>query len=125
MVRECLVDDVEFVSTVKYEESVWMKVWGGRGGGGVRIVHCCVYMPMDSSSVSVIEESYASLKEDALGFKHKGRVVLLGYFNARVGRSTDVEDWESIVNRVAKVEVGEKVVVCGKAVRSWDDEMQR
>ena len=48
----------------------------------------CLY----SSSVSVIEESYASLKEDVLGFKQKGRVALLGDFNARVGRSTDVDD---------------------------------
>ena len=31
LVRECLVDEVEFVST-KYEESVWMNVQGGRGG---------------------------------------------------------------------------------------------
>ena len=39
-VRECLVDEVEFVSTVKYEESVWMKIRGGRGS----IVHLlCVY----------------------------------------------------------------------------------
>ena len=28
-----------------------------------------------------------------------------------------VEDWESIVNGVAKAEVGEKVLVCGRAVR--------
>ena len=28
-----------------------------------------------------------------------------------------LEDWESIENRVAKAEVGEKVVVCGRAVR--------
>ena len=63
------------------------------GGGGK---HCtfvvCTYMPTDSSSVSDIEESYASMKEDVLGFKQKGRVVLLGDFNARVGRSTDVDD---------------------------------
>ena len=91
LVRECLVDEVEFVNTVKYEESVWMKVRGGRGREALYI--CCVYiMPTDSSSVSAIEESYASLKEDVLGFKQKGRVVLLGDFNARVGRSTDVDD---------------------------------
>ena len=90
LVRECLVDEVEFVSTVKYEESVWMKVRGGREREALYI--CCVYMPMDSSSVSVIRESYASLKEDVLGFKQKGRVVLLGDFNARVGRSMDVDD---------------------------------
>ena len=44
-----------FVSTVKYEENVWMKVRGGRGREV--LYTCCVYMPTDSSSVSVIEES--------------------------------------------------------------------
>ena len=39
------------------------------------IVHLlCVYAYTDSSSISVIEESYASLKEKVLGFKQKGRV---------------------------------------------------
>ena len=32
LVRECLVDEVEFISQVRYEESVWMKVRGGEGG---------------------------------------------------------------------------------------------
>jgi hypothetical protein len=31
-------------------------------------------------------------KEDVLGFMQKGRVVLLGDFNAGLGRSTDVDD---------------------------------
>ena len=34
------------------------------------------------------------------------------------------EDWESIVNRMANAEVGEKVVVCGRAVRWWDNEIK-
>ena len=34
-----------------------------------------------------------------------------------------LEGWESIV-RVAKAEVGEKVVVCGRAARWWDDEIK-
>ena len=44
--------------------------WEGEGS----IVHllCVIIMPTDSSSVSVIEESYASMKEDVLGFKQKG-----------------------------------------------------
>ena len=82
LVRECLVDKAEFICTVKNEGSVWMKV-GGRRGREVLYI-CCVYMPTDSSSVSVIEESYDSLKEDVLGFKQKGIVVLFGDFNARV-----------------------------------------
>ena len=32
------------------------------------------------------------MKEDVLGFKPKGRVILLGDFNAGVGRSTDIYD---------------------------------
>ena len=51
-----------------------MKIWGGRGREVLYI--CCVYMPTDSSSVSVIQERYASLKEDVLVFKQKRRVVL-------------------------------------------------
>ena len=35
-----------------------------------------------------------------------------------------LEDWESMVNRVAKAEVGEKVIVCGRAARWWDDEIK-
>ena len=32
-----------------------------------------------------------------------------------------LKDWESTLNRVAKAEVEEKVVVCGRAVRWWND----
>ena len=33
-------------------------------------------------------------------------------------------EWESIVNRVARDTVGEKVIVCGRSVRWWDDEIK-
>ena len=64
LVRECLVDEVEFISQVRYEESVWMKVREGRGREALYIG--CVYMPTDSNRVSVI-------MEDVLNFKQKGR----------------------------------------------------
>ena len=41
-----------FVSKIKYEESVWMKVGGGMVREALYIGY--VYMPTDSSSVSVI-----------------------------------------------------------------------
>ena len=44
-------------------------------------------MPTDSTSVSVMDSCYERLKEDVLSFREKGKVVLLGDFNARVGRS--------------------------------------
>ena len=35
-----------------------------------------------------------------------------------------LEEWETIVNRVAKALVGEKMIVCGRAARWWDDEVR-
>ena len=35
-----------------------------------------------------------------------------------------MKEWESIVKRVANAEVGEKVVVCGRVARWWDNEIK-
>ena len=63
-------------------------MWWEREGSFVYLL--C--MPTDSISVPVIDSSYGKLKEDVLSFKQKERVVLLGDFNARVGKSVDVDD---------------------------------
>ena len=39
-----------------------------------------------------MESCYGRFKEDVLSFREKGRVVLLGDFNARVGRPVEVDD---------------------------------
>ena len=36
-----------------------------------------------------------------------------------------LSEWEGIVNKVAKTVVGEKMIVCGRAARWWDDEVKR
>ena len=46
----------------------------------------------NSTSVAVVESCYWRFKEDVLSFREKGRVVLLGDFYARVGRSVEVDD---------------------------------
>ena len=43
LVRDCLVNEVEFITSVKYDESVWMKVRGERGRSPLFV--CCVYLP--------------------------------------------------------------------------------
>ena len=53
LVRECFVGEVEFVSKVRYEETVWMKVRGGRGREALYV--CCIYMPTDSACASFID----------------------------------------------------------------------
>ena len=89
LVHNCLINEVEFVGEVKYAESVWMKVRGERGRSALYIG--CVYMPTDGSGIATIDDSYNLLK-DVLTFKQKEKVVLLGDFNARVGRSSEVDD---------------------------------
>ena len=43
------MNEVEFITSVKYDESVWMKVRGERGRSALFV--CCVYLPTDSSSM--------------------------------------------------------------------------
>ena len=49
-------------------------------------------MPTDSTSLAAVDAGYVRLKEDVLSFRQKGKVVLLGDFNARVGRSVELDD---------------------------------
>ena len=67
-----------------------MKVRGERGRSALYIG--CVYMPTDGSGIATIDDSYNLLKEDVPTVKQKGKVALLGDFNARVGRSSEVDD---------------------------------
>ena len=85
-----MLDEVEFICDALYEEYVWLKIRGGRGREALFV--CCVYMPSDSSGASVIDTSYTKLKKDVIYFKEKETVVLLGDFNARVGKAEDLDD---------------------------------
>ena len=67
-----------------------MKVRGVRGRSALYVG--CVYMPTDSTSVAAVDAGYVRLKEDALSFRKKGKVVLLGDFNATVSRSVELDD---------------------------------
>ena len=109
LVRKCLVSEMEFISMVAYEESVWMKVQGERGRLALYIG--CVYMPTDSTSVAVLDTCYERLKEDILGFREKGKVVLLGDFNARVGKVADDDDVIGKFGEVTCKASGNKLII--------------
>ena len=67
-----------------------MKAQGERGRSALYIG--CVYLSTNSTSVAVVESCYGSLKEITFSFREDGQVVLLGDFNACVGRSIEVDD---------------------------------
>ena len=71
-----LIDEVEYITDVNYEESIWLRIWGQRGREVLFLG--CVYMPTESSSVSVLNTCYELLKEDVLNFKEKGGLCLWG-----------------------------------------------
>ena len=48
LVRECIAEEVEIIRDVRYKESVWMKVRGGRGKEALYL--CCVYMPTEGQA---------------------------------------------------------------------------
>ena len=54
LVHGCLVNKIEFVTSVKYDESVWMKVPSALYIG-------CVHMHTDSTSVAVVDSCYDRL----------------------------------------------------------------
>ena len=69
LVRNCLVNEVEFVGEIKYAESVWMKVRGERGRSALYIG--CVYMPTDGSGIATIDDSYNLRKMSLLSSRRK------------------------------------------------------
>ena len=90
LIRECLLAEVEFITNINLEKSAWIKVRGSRGKESLYIG--CAYMPTTTASVSTMDACYENLKEDVLIFKEKGKVMLLGDFNARVGTASEIDE---------------------------------
>ena len=67
-----------------------MKVCSDRGREALYIG--CVYIPTDSTSIFVVDSCHERLKDDVLSFRKKGKVALLGDFNARAGRFVQIDD---------------------------------
>ena len=84
-----MVNEIEIVGDAKYAESVWMKIWGERERSALYIG--CVYMLLDGTGRATLDDRYNLVKEDVLTFIQKEKVVL-GGFNARVRKSSVVDD---------------------------------
>ena len=108
LIRECLLAEVEFITNINLEESAWIKVRGGRGKESLYIG--CIYMPTTTASVSTMDACYKNLKEDVLIFKEKGKVVLLGDFNARVGTASEIDEVIGMFGEETSNNNGEKLV---------------
>ena len=86
LVSEPLLDDVTIIKNVKCTETIWLRI---RIRKRVDLYIGCVYLPTQGNVKHVCVERFNLLEEDVCMFQSKGRVLLLGDFNARVGKSND------------------------------------
>ena len=61
-------------------------------------------------------------KAEVHGFSENVKSTLEGGMKGHDLVNEVLMEWESIVHRVAKSEVGYKTIVCGRAARWWDNE---
>ena len=80
---------------------------------------------MDRFAEDGVKGKYCqALRAEVESFSESIREKVIQGMRGREMVSEVLDDWESNVNRVAKTEVGEKVVVCSRAARWWDDEIK-
>jgi exonuclease III len=73
-----------------FRDQLWAKIPGTRGERDLYV--CAAYMPQESKSRSVREAAWAALTKSVLQYQRKGRVVLLGDLNARLGQAKSTEE---------------------------------
>ena len=86
LVREYLIDDVTTMKGVKSNASMWLRV---RIRSGVDLYIGC---STQGKVKQICTERFNFLEEDMCMFQWKGRVLLLGDFNARVGKGDHVDE---------------------------------
>ena len=89
LVGEPLLDDVVIMKNVKCSETIWLRI---RIRKRADLYIGCVYLPTQGNVKYICTDRFNLLEEDICMFQSKGRVLLLGDFNARVGKSNDVDD---------------------------------
>ena len=90
LVREGLEEMISLINDVEYDESIWLKL--SCGGRDKSMYVGCIYLPIQGTHVDRVQECYEKLSLDISRFQSKGRIILLGDFNARVGKGLDSDD---------------------------------
>ena len=52
----------------------------------------CIYLPIQGTHVDRVQECCEKVSLDISRFQSKGRIILLGDFNAHVGKGLDSDD---------------------------------
>ena len=83
------MEDATIIKNLKFNETIWLRI---KIVSGVDLYVGCVYMPTQGNIKHLYTGRFNLLEGDICTLQSKGRVLLLGDFNARVGKSEDVND---------------------------------
>ena len=80
---------ISVIDDVEYDESIWLKLSCGCRD---KMYVGCIYLPIQGTHVDRVQECYEKLSLDIDRFQSKGRIILLGDFNARIDKGLDSDD---------------------------------
>ena len=93
LVHSSLVRDVSVADTTGAQEAMWLIV-DGSCREAAPLILASVYLPCNPNSAVLKEKcarAFELLEADLVRFQQKGRVVLLGDFNGRVGQALEAD----------------------------------
>jgi len=91
LVKEYMCDIIEVMKDTTFDESIWLRVPGERGTKDFFVGN--IYMPPESkSTVNRIQQIFGEIATDVQKYKRLGEVMLVGDFNARVGKANQPND---------------------------------
>ena len=91
LVHNSLVSDVSVGDTTGSQEVMWLLV-DGSAAENLPLVLASIYIPNESYPVADRNVAFERLGADLVRYQQRGRVVLMGDFNARVGQVLLEED---------------------------------
>lgn len=89
-VHENIIPYVQIITESNYSEALWIKLQGNKSICNTYLAS--IYIPTQNISTDKRNEYFNNLLHDICYFKTKGNIILMGDFNARVGRSAVIND---------------------------------
>ena len=95
-----LKGDITFLENESNDRMVWIRVYRGKSKPSIFLCSC--YGFVEGTSIGIVEGWFLSLESKITKFKMLGSVIVLGDFNARIGKFEGSNKGEEVVNENGK-----------------------
>ena len=86
-----MCDIIEVMKDTKFDEKIWLRLPGERRTKD-RFIGNIYLLPESKSTVNGIHQRFGEKATDVQKYKRQGEVMLVGDFNARVGKVDQPDD---------------------------------